>query len=124
MASRVVGRVGVTAAIIYSASFLHKATCARISPSKNRNLSKILLITDECVPTTESACVRAATRLYPAAFRKEKRNSIPRPYPEFSARNKSGTVSGPSFYPVNSFMGTFREGCRGLTWLSNPFERL
>lgn len=35
----------------YTRGFLHKATCTRVSPSKNRYLSKILLIADECVPT-------------------------------------------------------------------------
>lgn len=35
----------------FAGRFLHKATCTYISPSKNRNLSKILLIADECVPT-------------------------------------------------------------------------
>lgn len=95
MASRVLGCVGVTAAIIYSASFLHKATCAHISPSKNRNLSKILLITDECVPTNESrACARHG--LYPllgvtSSFSKRKTEfdpCEPRPHP----RDKSGTI--------------------------------
>lgn len=126
MASRVVGCVGVTAAIIYSASFLHKATCAHISPSKNRNLSKILLITDECVPTNESrACARHG--LYPllgvtSSFSKRKTEfdpCEPRPHP----RDKSGTILlPPRDPPVNIVHGNVSGIVQGIVSDFNPFE--